>query len=95
MELQAIGVAKAVSAYGILGLGWVLFLFSMYYIRVERRRYQDLVIHIITYFTKIHMAEGRENVFPFELPGIGNKKSHSRRKHKTGPDLSDSNDEEE
>lgn len=60
-------VARGVAEYGILGLGWILFLFSMIYIRSERARYQDLVIHIITYFTKVNMLEGRHDD-PIPLP---------------------------
>lgn len=54
-------IARAIAEYGILGLGWILFIFAMLYIRVERGRYQDLVIHIITYFTKIHMLKGPDD----------------------------------
>lgn len=86
MELAgASAVARGVSEYGILGLGWVLFLFSMFYIRVERRRYQDLVIHIITYFTKIHMAEGKDDgiIPPVASALFGTRKSVSRNERES------------
>lgn len=86
-------VARAVSEYGILALGWVLFLFAMFYIRVERRRYQDLVIHIITYFTKIHMTEGKENVMPFSVGLFDSKKSHGRAKRRSGLPAGESNND--
>ena len=77
-------ILRATAEYGILALGWILFFFAMLYIRVERARYQDLVIHIITYFTKIHMLRTEEDdlsVFPPDLfpGGKGTNRSASRR----------------
>lgn len=86
-------VARAVSEYGILGLGWVLFLFAMFYIRVERRRYQDLVIHIIQYFTKVHMAEGKEDVLPFTFGMPGSKGKAGREKRRVGSRFDESNND--
>jgi hypothetical protein len=88
-------IAKAVAEYGILGLGWILFIFAMMYIRAERARYQDLVIHIITYFTKIHMLKGSTNdVLPeFSAELLAGKKPSSRSRKEFGRD-SDSQDNE-
>lgn len=78
--------ANSVAAYGILGMGWLLYFFSLFYIRVERRRYQDLVLHIIAYFTKIHMAEGHEDVVSPIVAGLIDKRFGARRR-KSGSDI--------
>lgn len=46
---------------GIFGLGWALFFWAMWLLRIERKRYQDLVVHIIEYFTKVNMIQGTED----------------------------------
>lgn len=51
-------VLRALSEYGILGLGWILFFYAMVLVKIERNRYQDLILHIITYFTKTKLMEG-------------------------------------
>lgn len=43
---------KMLGEAGVFGLGWVGFLWAMMQLRFERSRYQQLVIHIIEYFTK-------------------------------------------
>lgn len=81
MEVLSVGaIVRAIAEYGILALGWILFLFSMLYIRMERARYQDLVIHIITYFTKIHMVKADDN----DLTIFDSILSGTRRNKKTG-----------
>ena len=93
MEPASAGVIfRIVAEYGILGLGWILFLFSMLYIRVERARYQDLVIHIITYFTKIHMLKGDSPSaapFPPELLGPQKRSPRAKRRFGRGADPED------
>lgn len=86
---SASAIARGMAEYGILGLGWVLFLFTMLYIRVERKRYQDLVIHIIQYFTKIHMLEGKDNdepPFPASMFGITSTLASGKRKPRRAVD---------
>lgn len=80
----AAAIGKAVSEYGILGLGWVLFIFMMFREIRERKRYSDLVIHIIQYFTKVRMVENDESPqLPEALFQLGNvnpkRKSGARR----------------
>ena len=45
-------IVQLVGQGGIYGLGWLLFIFMMFREVRERKRYSDLVIHIIQYFTK-------------------------------------------
>lgn len=52
---------KFLEVYGPMGLGWVAWIFTMFYLRAERKRYQDLVILIVQYFTKVNMLERTEN----------------------------------
>lgn len=62
MELALIGRALgAVGEAGVFGLGWPLFFWAMWLLRIERRRYQDLVVHVIQYFTKVNMIQGTED----------------------------------
>lgn len=64
--MEAAGIAaivKAVAEYGVLGLGWVVALLMFYYIQVERKRYSELVIHIISHFTKVNLPEQKEALF--------------------------------
>ena len=86
MELAAGSkVLSAIAEYGILGLGWILFLFMVFRERVERNRYSDLVIHIIQYFTKVRMVEHDEsNQLPpalFDISGVNpSRKRRTRRR---------------
>ncbi len=64
--LTAGSIAKLVGEGGIYGLGWILFIFMMFRELRERKRYSDLVIHIIQYFTKIRMVEQDEP--PLDIP---------------------------
>ena len=58
MEISAVAtVLKMVGEVGILGLGWVAFIWAMMQLRYERSRYQHLVIHIIEYFTKVNILK--------------------------------------
>jgi hypothetical protein len=52
---------KFIEVYGPLGLGWLAWVFTMFYLRAERKRYQDLVILIVQYFTKVNMLERSES----------------------------------
>lgn len=88
--LTASVIARGLADYGILALGWILFLGSMTYIQRERKRYQDLVVHIIVYFTKIHMAEGREDVIPPILTEVATRGFGGLRK-KSRSDFDPSN----
>jgi hypothetical protein len=76
--ISAASVAKLVGEGGIFGLGWILFIFMMFREVRERKRYSDLVIHIIQYFTKIRMVERDESSLdiPAELFDV----SPTRRK---------------
>jgi len=61
---------------GIYGLGWLLFLYMMVREIRERKRYSDLVIHIISYFTKVNMVERQTDdapLIPAELFGVSNR----------------------
>ena len=58
--LGASALLKIVGEYGVLGLGWVAWILTMFYLQVERKRYQALVIHIVAYFTKVNMAQRHE-----------------------------------
>jgi hypothetical protein len=60
-------IVKAVSEYGVLGLGWLAWLLTMWYLQVERRRYQALVIHIVQYFTKVNLADRSDSNGPDEM----------------------------
>lgn len=54
MELSLVAaLTKMVAQYGVLGLGWIAWILTMFYLQIERKRYQALVIHIIQYFTHI------------------------------------------
>lgn len=58
MEAVTYGaIAKEVASYGVLGLGWLFSLYLIWDRRFERKKYSELVVHIITYFTKINMVE--------------------------------------
>lgn len=75
-------IAKLVGEGGIYGLGWILFLFMMFREVRERKRYSDLVIHIIQYFTKIRMVE-HDNTdldLPAELFNIGGTRRPPKRR---------------
>lgn len=62
MELALVTrIFGGISEAGVFGLGWALFIWAMWLLRIERRRYQDLVVHIIQYFTKINMIQGTED----------------------------------
>lgn len=54
-------VLKLVSEGGIFALGWVLFIYMMVERRFERKKYAELVVQIVTYFTKVNMAERIKN----------------------------------
>ena len=74
-------VVRAVGEFGILGLGWVLFIFMMFREIRERRRYTDLVIHIIEYFTKINMLERNYDGDSFQfdiLDSLGTRRGKSQ-----------------
>ena len=64
MEAAALAaVVKIVAEYGVLGLGWVIAGILMWYIKGERTRYQQLVIHIIQHFTKVNIPEQNQELF--------------------------------
>lgn len=60
MDGTVVALVKIVAEYGVLGLGWIAWIFTMFYVRAERARYQALVIHIIQYFTKTKMPTSSE-----------------------------------
>ena len=57
---------KFLEIYGPMGLGWVAWIFTMFYLRAERKRYQDLVILIVQYFTKVNMLEKPHESSPLD-----------------------------
>ena len=58
MEMNVVvAVLATLGEAGIFGLGWVAFLWAMMQLRYERSRYQQLVIHIIEYFTKVSILK--------------------------------------
>jgi hypothetical protein len=61
--VSAATIIKVVAQYGVLGLGWVAWILTMFYLQVERKRYQALVIHIIGYFTKVNISEQKDELF--------------------------------
>lgn len=74
---------------GIYGLGWLLFLYMMVREIRERKRYSDLVIHIISYFTKVNMIERHTDdapVIPAELFGISTRRSKRAPRQRIGVD---------
>lgn len=91
---SAAAIGKVVSEYGILGLGWILFVFMMFREVRERKRYSELVIHIIQYFTKVRMVENDSTVdIPEALFQMGNVSP--RRKSSTRRIVDSDGDEEE
>lgn len=50
-------ILKIVAQYGVLGLGWVAWILTMFYLQLERKRYAALVTHIIQYFTKVNLSD--------------------------------------
>lgn len=50
-------ILKIVAQYGVLGLGWIAWILTMFYLQLERKRYAALVTHIISHFTKVNLAE--------------------------------------
>lgn len=90
----ALAVLKIIGDVGVLGLGWVLFFFMMFREVRERRRYSDLVIHIITYFTKVNMVERKTDETPlFPESVLGNGGSAERIKSFFGRRIDPENDE--
>lgn len=53
-----LGIMNRMAEYGILGLGWVLFIYMMIERRFERQKYAELVVYIVTYFTKVRLLDG-------------------------------------
>lgn len=93
MELALITrIFGGIGEAGIFGLGWGLFLWAMWLLRIERRRYQDLVVHIIQYFTKVNMIQGTEDDTDAIRTLFGKS---TRRRHDGGtrPDSHPANDE--
>ncbi len=64
--ISAAAILKTVAEYGVLGLGWVAWILTMFYVQTERRRYQALVFHIIQYFMKVPGTRGND-----EIPDFG------------------------
>lgn len=56
--MEAMLNARLLGEAGIFAVGWGLFFWAMHQLRHERARYQELTVHIITYFTKINMLKG-------------------------------------
>lgn len=72
---------------GIYGLGWILFLYMMVREIRERKRYSDLVIHIISYFTKVNMVERHTDdapLIPSELFGLPRPTRKGQRRPRRG-----------
>ena len=93
MELSLVtrllgGVGEA----GIFGLGWLLFFWAMYLLRIERNRYQSLVVHVIQYFTKVNMIQGTEDD-PDAIRTLFRYKTGHRNDDGTRPNSNPANDE--
>ena len=92
--ISGVQIAKLVGEGGVYGLGWILFIFMMFREVRERRRYSDLVVHIIQYFTKIRMVEHDESSLdiPAELFSIGGPSRPTQRRPR--PKAREQGDEE-
>lgn len=54
-------MARGFAEYGVLAVGWIAWLWTMLYVRYERKRYQELVVHIVEYFTKTRLVENKND----------------------------------
>ena len=54
-------LVNLVAQGGIYGLGWALFIYMMIERRFERKKYAEIVVHIVTYFTKVHLVDRSQN----------------------------------
>jgi hypothetical protein len=82
-------IMRLIGEGGIYGLGWLLFLYMMVREIRERKRYSDLVIHIISYFTKVNMVERQADdapIIPAELFGITTRRSKRPSRQRIGHD---------
>lgn len=80
-------ILRVIGEGGIYGLGWLLFLYMMVREIRERKRYSDLVIHIISYFTKVNMVERHTDdapIIPSELFGIPSRRSKRTTRQRLG-----------
>lgn len=80
-------ILRVIGEGGIYGLGWLLFLYMMVREIRERKRYSDLVIHIISYFTKVNMVERQADdapLIPTELFGIPTRNRKRPPRHRLG-----------
>ena len=93
MELALVTrVLGGVGEAGIFGLGWLLFFWAMYLLRIERNRYQSLVVHVIEYFTKVNMIQGTEDD-PDAIHTLFGKSTRRRNDGETRSDSRPANDE--
>lgn len=80
-------ILRLIGEGGIYGLGWLLFLYMMLREIRERKRYSDLVIHIISYFTKVNMVERQTDdapIIPAELFGVSTRRSKRPPRQRLG-----------
>jgi hypothetical protein len=63
MEPTTIAVGRAIlDLYGPMAIGWIAWLFTMLYLGAERKRYQELVIHMMEILAKRNLAERKTDV---------------------------------
>ena len=82
-------ILRLIGEGGIYGLGWLLFFYMMLREIRERKRYSDLVIHIISYFTKVNMVERQIDdapIIPAELFGVSTRRSKRTSRQRLGCD---------
>lgn len=92
--LTAGQIGKLVGEGGIYGLGWILFIFMMFREVRERKRYSDLVVHIIQYFTKIRMVEHEDSSINLPAELFGAKPTNRGVKRTSRSQARDESDEE-
>lgn len=80
-------ILRIIGEGGVYGLGWLLFFYMMLREIRERKRYSDLVIHIISYFTKVNMVERQIDdgpIIPPELFGVTNRSRKRTARQRLG-----------
>lgn len=95
MDPTTLAVGRAIlDLYGPMAIGWIAWLFTMLYLGAERKRYQELVIHMMEILAKRNLAERKTDVespIPLEvIEALTGKRSAGRiRQRRSVPDQSD------
>lgn len=62
MEAVSLGaLAKLIAEQGILGLGWVMFIWSIRIHKQQQKQYADLVTYALEFITKVAILRGNES----------------------------------